>query len=479
MTHDPLSLEVLKPAEAWEAWAPAPDDPFDAKWAAHLYRRAGFGCTAAELAEAVGAGLDATLTKMFAPPAKPPAQLPAPRNANATVVNYIRAEWLQRMLAGAEPARERLTLFWHNHFATSIAKIQDAKLMQRQNELIRQHALGTFESFLKEMSRDPAMLIWLDSNQNVKSHPNENFAREVMELFALGVGNFKEMDVRESARAFTGWHVIAPGGERRFEFRQAEHDFGDKTILGQTGSWNGDDVVRILLEQPACARFLVRKLYAFFINENSTPPDALLQPLAAELRKSAYDIEAIVKTILKSRHFFSAHAYRQKIKSPIDFVLGAVRMLGSGTGSAIVISPYSLIGTLERQGQQLYQPPNVKGWEGGKSWLNTATVLARHNFAYDMCNGMSQLNTEAIMLTGANFLPYADPLALQRRKRITDARKVVEFYGNLLMPAGVKPEVVDKLTSYIEKNNPANFVFEQRCRDALLALLTLPEYQLC
>ena len=478
-----LSVGGLNAAEEWAEWKPNDVDSFDGKWVAHLYRRAGYGCTPSDMKEAMKVGLDATLEKMRTPgvvtgPSKTP---PAIDNANLPAgAIQVRAAWLQRMLSGSEPLRERLTLFWHNHFATSINKVQDASLMQRQVDLIRKHALGKFGPFLREMSRDAAMLIWLDSNQNVKAHPNENYAREVMELFSLGVGNYKEKDVQEAARAFTGWHVSPPGaGNREFVFRSGEHDFAKKTFLGQTGEWDGDDIIRILLEQPACARFLVRKLYQFLINENAVPSDAFIQPLADALKKSDYDIGATVTIMLKSRHFFSAHAYRQRVKSPVEYSLGVARMFGTGSTGNVVISPYSLIGTLELQGQQLFAPPNVKGWEGGKAWLNTATVLARHNFAYEICNGMKQLNEETAKITGQRFVPSVDPLTLYRREGIHEPARVVEFYGNLLIPGDLKSEVAAKLTRYIEKDEPANFVFEQRCKDALYALMTLPEYQLC
>jgi uncharacterized protein (DUF1800 family) len=486
------ALDKINPSEEWSPWKPTDRDPFNAKWAAHLYRRAGFGCTPDELKNAVTDGLDKTFEKMLAPaktPLKPlpPVRAPAidpnnpvPQPVFAAGAIQIRANWLNRMLSGQEPILERLTLFWHNHFATSIAKIQDGTLMERQNSLIKKHALGKFGPFLKEMSRDAAMLIWLDSNQNVKAHPNENYAREIMELFSLGVGNYKEKDVQEAARAFTGWHVSSgDGSERHFAFRSAEHDYGKKTILGQTGEWDGDDVIRILMEQKACSRFLVTKLYNFLCNENVAPPEKFIQPLCDELAKSDYDLGALVKRMLKSKHFFSAHSFKQRVKSPIDYVLGVARMFGTGSTGSVVVSPYSLMGTLELQGQQLYQPPNVKGWEGGKAWLNTATVLARHNFAYEMCNGMSQLNREATRITGATFVPYADPLALHRQAKIDDAPKIVQFYGNLLLPGDLKPEVAGKLTRFVEKDDPEEFVFKQRCRDIMVALLTLPNYQLC
>ena len=283
----------------------------------------------------------------------------------------------------------------------------------------------------------------------------------------------------EAARAFTGWHVSPPQNPpRRFTFVKDEHDTGKKTVLGQTGDWDGDDILRILLAQPVCARFLVRKMYQFFVNENQVPPDRFIEPLATALRKADYDLLVPIKMILTSKHFYSAHAYRQKVKSPIDFILGVSRMFGSGPTGKIVISPYSLIGTLELQGQQLYAPPNVKGWEGGKAWLNTATVLARHNYAFSIVNGMKELNEEATKLTGHPFVAAIDPLAFHRREGLTEARKIVEFYGNLLLPGDLRDEVCGRLTSYIEKGSPSNFVFEQRCKDAVYGMMMLPEYQL-
>lgn len=497
------TLDKLNPAEEWAAWKQSKEEPFNAKWAGHLYRRAGFGATLVELQDAVKNGWEATLDKMLAPaktPFKPLAPLSVRVDPNNPVPNpnpnlafgaiNIRANWLSRMLSGVEPILERMMLFWHNHFATSIAKIQDASLMERQYALIRKHAMGQFGPFLKEMSRDAAMLVWLDSNQNVKAHPNENYAREVMELFSLGVGNYKEKDVQEAARAFTGWHVSSgDSGERQFTFRANEHDSGKKTILGQTGDWDGDDVIRILLEQKACARFLVTKLYNYFVNENVTPPESFIQPLCDALRKSDYDLGGLVRTILKSKHFYSAYSYRQKVKSPIDYVLGVARMFGINPFGGTVVSPYSLLGTLELQGQQLYQPPNVKGWEGGKAWLNTATVLARHNFAYEMCNGMGKLNRETATLTGQGFVPSADALPFilklvrQENKIEGDdqptAPQIVAFLGRMLLPDDLKPEIAGKLINYIEKDQPEGQARLQRWRDVMNALVTLPEYQLC
>jgi uncharacterized protein (DUF1800 family) len=483
MSKDRLPFDSLDPAAEWAPWTPTPADPWSARWAAHLYRRAAFGPTRDELRDAVAAGMEATVEKLFAAPAEPRTRVPAvagppPINRTTGMADatgqavVLRAAWLGRLIDGTEPLREKLALFWHNHFATGIQKVNDGVLVERQGELLFRYALGSFRQMLREVSRDPAMLVWLDSNQNVKARPNENFAREVMELFTLGVGNYTEKDVQEAARAFTGWHQS--GG--RFTFVQSEHDAGPKTVLGRTGNWDGDDVLGILLDQPACARFVVRKLYRFLVNESASPPDAFLAPLADAFRKGDYDIAVPVRTILRSRHFYSAHAYRRNVKWPVEYTVGVVRIVGVGATGRITVNPYSLLGVLELMGQQLYAPPNVKGWEGGRSWLNTATVLARHNFAHALVNGMGDLNEYARRFNLREFFPAVDPLALLRRLGITEPGRVVDFYADLLLPGDCRPEVKARLVAHLA--DAGSEAFAQRCRDALFVLLTLPEYQL-
>lgn len=477
--------EQLDPAAEWAMWKADAAQPWNAQWAAHLYRRAAFGPTREELRTAVADGMDATVTKLFsavpeararepvvttAAPINPTTGMPDPSKQTAE----LRAAWIQRLLENADPVREKLALFWHNHFATSVKKVNDASLMEQQGEMLFQHAHGSFRTMLKEISRNPAMLIFLDSNQNVRGRPNENYAREVMELFTLGVGNYTEKDIQEAARAFTGWHT----SEGKYRFNREQHDEGSKTVLKQTGNWNGDDILRILLEQPAAAKFVVRKMYREFVNENLTPPDAFLAPLADAFRKSDYDISVPMKMLLRSKHFYSAYAYRQKIKSPIEYALGMARMVGVGITGRIVISPYSLLGALELMGQLMYAPPNVKGWEGGKSWLNTATVLAHHNFAHALVNGGNDLNEYAKKYAPRAFYPAVTPLAYARRQNITDGKKLVEFYGNLLLPEDFRAEVRNKLVDYIGDIDSETEQYQQRCRDALFVMLTLPEYQL-
>ncbi|HEY1375969.1 MAG TPA: DUF1800 family protein, partial [Gemmataceae bacterium] len=274
-------LDRVDPARAWQPWQPDDNQTWSPRWAGHLYRRAAFGATLDELRRAVKDGPQATLDRLLQgdPDAKQYEQLVTDTGASIAKggdESALRGWWLYAMLNSGHPLRERLTLFWHNHFATSIAKVRSTEAMYAQNQTLRRHALGKFRPLLAEVSRDPAMLVWLDSNRNVKGQANENYAREVMELFTLGTGHYTEPDIREAARAFTGWHT---DGEK-FTLAPRFHDDGEKTILGRRGAWDGTDVQRLALEHPACARFLVRKLYRFLISETGDPGAALLEPLA-------------------------------------------------------------------------------------------------------------------------------------------------------------------------------------------------------
>ena len=466
--------DKLDPVEAWQPWEPG-DKRLGLKWAGHLYRRAAFGATREELQRAAAESPTAALDRLFVIDPKAVARDSDLAQQGLEIARRnnpfdLRGWWLDRMLHSGHPLREKMTLFWHNHFATSITKIQSADLMLRQNELMRQHALGKFGPMLQLMSKEPAMLIWLDSNSNVKGKPNENYAREVMELFSLGVGNYTETDIREAARAFTGWHTDG----QRYTFKEGLHDEESKTVLGQKGNWDGSDVVRICLEQKTCARFLVRKMYRFFVSEAVQPTDEFLAPLADLYRKSSYDTAAVVRKILLSRHFSSEQSYRCRIKSPVEYVLGLTRALGQG-----FVSPRSLVGHLELLGQHLFAPPNVKGWEGGTAWLNTATIVVRHNLAYTMALGGGALNLGDPDPYGVAAIAV-DPSALARRERppIAAPEKLVSFYADLLLQGDLSKEARARLKTFLTKDNPEDHERDRRIREMIHALLTTPEYQL-
>ena len=285
----------------------------------------------------------------------------------------LTAWWLHRMATAADPLQEKLTLFWHGHFATSAQKVRDAYAMWLQNQTFREHARGNFGAMTKAMSRDPAMIFWLDLQQSKVQHPNENFARELMELFTLGEGNYTEKDVTEAARAFTGYRVDPQEGNFRFALR--EHDFSPKTVLGRTANLQGDDVVDLLLAQPACATFIARKLWTFFAYEE--PPAGVVAPLADTLRTHRFELKPMLWEMFRSAEFYSDRAVRTQIKSPVQWLLQTARTLEIDLPGR----PQFVLNALRQLGQVPFVPPSVKGWDGGKSWISTASLLARYNLA--------------------------------------------------------------------------------------------------
>ncbi|HSQ56639.1 MAG TPA: DUF1800 domain-containing protein [Gemmata sp.] len=480
------ALDKIDPAEAWQPWRPTTADPWTRKWAAHLYRRAGFGASREEIGEAARRGPDATLELLLrGQPGSADLETTfadAGRIASARDDGgaQLRVWWLYCMLQGGHPLREKLTLFWHNHFATSIAKVHSPALMFRQNLVLREHALGKFGPFLQAMSRDPAMLIWLDSNSNVKGKPNENYAREVMELFSLGVGNYTEKDIREAARAFTGWHTSGKG----FDFKPDLHDNGVKTVLGRTGKWDGGDVVEIILTQPAAARFLVANLYSFFVSEIA-PPAALLEPLCKTFRESNYDVANLMKTILSSRLFYSEHAFRKRIKCPVEYVLGAVlaiyRRYPERDENYRPLVQSRLQRWLTGMGQTLFAPPNVKGWPGGKTWLNTSTVLERDNFAAAVATGGLLWWDSQVGFTPAGEFPPPkafDSARIIEEESVESPEDVVRVLLDAYVPGGVRQEAREKFTAFVAEGKPAGAELARRVREVVHAILTMPEYQL-
>jgi uncharacterized protein (DUF1800 family) len=452
-------------SEAWEIYEPSAADPWDLGKVAHLHRRAGFGATWAELERDRAAGPAASVQRLLLPP--PPSDdeeqiLDGLRRGAVTERSdeRLKAYWLYRILYQADPLREKQTLFWHSHFATSNRKVNSAALMLRQNETLRRYALGEFGVLLNEIARDPAMLLWLDAAGSKKDKPNENLAREFLELFALGVGRYTESDIRQAARAFSGWvrvHDDRFRGVDELRLDAAQTDDGSKTFLKQTGAWKPADIVRITLEQPACAEFLCRKLYRFLVSESAEPAPELIQPLAEELRGHQYAIGHVVGIILRSRHFFTSAVRRQRIKSPVEFSAGLVRALELPRGS---VSLLALAMKCDRQGQELFHPPNVKGWDGGKSWLNSTTVLERGNWIADLIWGNPELGLS----------PY-DPLAWAERYQI-ESSKVPETLIALLLQG----EVNENARELILKTGADGQA--DSLRRALQVVLHCPQFQL-
>ena len=277
--------------------------------------------------------------------------------------------WAERMLTSPRPLEEKMTLFWHGHFATEELKNDDYRLMLQQNMTLRQLASSDMSSLLIAMSKDPAMLLYLDNRLNVKGHANENYAREILELFSLGIGNYTENDIKEAARAFTGWRNQG----LTFIDDRAQHDEGMKTVFGQTGNWDGEDVVDLILQQEAAGEFIAGKIYRFFVREEIS--EQMLDELAARLRDDNYALKPFLRALFLSQDFYSEPSLGTQIKSPVQFLVSTYRKLGL---ERIPGTPYFPAAT-NLLGQALGNPPNVKGWDGGRAWLNPSTILLRNN----------------------------------------------------------------------------------------------------
>jgi len=459
---DGLSANPLAAVDAnwaWQRYEPTAEAPWDLPRAAHLLRRAGFAPSWNQLEEAVQNGCGPTIDRLLVgdPGSEAfydQAEISAESLLGSNNPTNLPAWWLNVMLHTPHPLREKMTLFWHGHFATSSAKVTEVRMMRRQHGYLRQHALGRFGPLLSAVSKDPAMLIWLDSTTNHKTHPNENFGREVMELFCLGLGNYTEHDIKEAARAFTGWEVR----QGEFRFNSYQHDPGAKTVLGKTGSWTGDDVLGILLEQPATGRFLVRKLFRYFVSDAAEPPESLVEPLAQSLREHDYDMTWLLRTLLASNLFYSPHALRQKIKPPVDLAVGLLRAL-EGTANT-----YALADDLRILGQAVFFPPNVKGWDGGTSWINSSTLLARANLVWGLVSDEPKFKTRIHVERLAALGGINDPAQ--------QARRLVELLISFPLP----DEVYIQLTAVAGDTGAG----DQRLRLARVvqAIATLPEFQL-
>ena len=387
--------------------APLPPDYWSAEAAAHLALRAGFGQMPDESKKWSEQGIEAMLNHLLQTPAdyvappewayptrdedllqriRNPATTPEEKAQLQRDLNIRKSEhmadlinwWTQRMARSPAPLLEKMTLFWHGHFATSADKVS-AYRMWLQNETIRRYALSNFGTLVKAISCDPAMLSWLDLGSSQKEHPNENFDRELMELFTLGEGHYTEDDVKAAARAFTGYRVVGPA--EQFRFVAGQFDPSDKTFLGKTGPWRGDQVVDIILSQPQCAKFIATKIWRFFAYDDPAP--LLNDALGEQLLRCKYELKPFMKIVLSSQEFFSPQARKSIIKSPVQFLVQGQRTLGLPLPTG-----RSLVFIYRQLGQTPFYPPNVKGWDGGKSWINTATLTYRYELARELVYGV-------------------------------------------------------------------------------------------
>ena len=361
---------------ALEPFRPGGDGSWDRAAAAHLARRATFGSPPELVSELLELG-PARAAKLVLEKRESREGVDVVADAARSVgsLEGVQGWWTYRMLCGESPALDKLALFWHGHFATSDAKIEKPRLMMRQIELFQSKGAGSFGELLQEVSRDPAMLLWLDGNSNRRGRPNENFARELLELFSLGIGNYTEEDVKQAARAFTGWHVRR--GE--FWFNRRAHDDREKTVLGKTGKLGGGDVVELCVEMPVCAELIATKLFEHYV---APGPDPELRIALGELFVSCgrHTGEFLAK-LWSSRVFYAASSRRTMVSSPADYVIGSLRTLGATANAKRVASAMGLMGL------DLLSPPTVQGWDTGMAWLNSSSLLARLRFAASVPGG--------------------------------------------------------------------------------------------
>lgn len=383
--------------------------------------------------------------------------------------------WLTRMIQTPRPLEEKLTLFWHGHFATSYRTIENSYHMFLQNQLFRADAVGSYAKLLASIIRDPAMIAYLDNNDSRKDRPNENLAREIMELFSLGVGNYTEQDIKQGARALTGYTFR----DDQFVFQQNNHDQGEKTILGVSGKLDGEGFVNVILSQPACSEYIARKLYRFFVADlpdNPRDDDKDLRPvlrqLAQTLAANQYNIRPMLRRLFLSEHFYSDGVVGQQIKSPTQLVVGSVRSLNTPVRDLSI-----LLDAMDLMGQNLFFPPSVKGWDGGRSWINTSTLFVRQNILSFMLTGRKPQGYDASAAT-EKYDPSVllDELAKASPGARNDVEKVIDYL--LRFSLGSAPShATDTLVRFARSTTDR--VTPDLVTGLLLLITAMPEYQLC
>ena len=452
--------------DPWAPYAPSAEAPWDLARAVHLHRRAGFAATWSEIQRDLRDGPEASVTRLLQGKSRIDGTVKdfetvsaalADSAASTAAPDRLKAWWVFRMLFSPDPLGERLTLLWHNHFATSNLKVNDLAAMRRQNDVLRQFARAPFGELLRHVIKEPATLDWLDAPANRKEHPNENLARESMELFTIGVGNFSETDVKEAARALTGWSYKPDG----FHDFSQHHDGGEKTILGRKARYNGDQFVSLLLEQPATSVRLAKRLCETFLGEGALTTE-LVQDLAKGLREHQLDIGWGVERILRSQAFFAAANLRSRIVAPPEFTIGAVRALEQfdPPPSTLLLAEW-----IARMGQDLFYPPNVFGWPGGRNWLNSRSLVARINFASALVSG-----TARYPAAPANVVEL-----VSRSVGGVEAGPGIRFLSHLLL--GIEPpdSVQNALRSAV---GTGSGLTAESARRAAIVLLSSPEAQI-
>jgi len=455
----------------------------------HLIRRAGFGAPREELEARAAKGYEETVEELLNPKAQEIADRTEMMRYHpwtwrpGTLPGMGAAEWLHDMVNTENPLEEKMTLFWHQVFATGVSKVDHYDDVMDMIVKFRQKGMGDFRELLLEMAQDPAMIYWLDNCDNHASAVNENWGRELLELFSLGVGNYTEVDVRECSRAFTGWTIQpklprGPIGRHDwfFQFKEEDHDDGEKTFLGETGNLNGDDIIRIISEQPATAMFIARHLYNFFVaDEAQVPAWAVTPPIDQEaidlltgtLIESNYDIRSTLRVLFNSEFFKNARFAR--LKSPTEVVVGTLRLVGGAE------FPAPGIGDLSRQpsymGQDLLNPPSVEGWHTGAEWINSGSLMRRVNFTAELVGDVERPGIKSLV----------ERLQSQGDKSV---EKVVDDCLDLMGPLEVQPESRVELIQFVGEKGEFGWSSPEqteeskaRVSELLQLIVSLREYQ--
>jgi len=471
-----------------------PPSQWSTAQAAHLLNRAGFGGTPVEIAALQALGLEKAVDRMLQGEEEddlfPPPTLSQPtelfeemramkadtgekkrevqkmrRREQGDQIRQLRAWWLNRMRYTPYPLREKMALFWHGHFATSFEKVNIAYMMWQQNETLRAHALGNFRSLTKQISKDSAMMRYLDTAQSQRNKPNENFARELMEVFTLGEGmGYTEHDIQESARAFTGYRRDPRTGA--FVFARRQFDETEKEFMGRKGSFDGDAIIDIITAQPECAAFITRKLWTFLASDNPSP--ATLRQLATHFRDSGFDIRSTLQEIFLSEEFYAPKTLRAQVKSPVQWIVQTARVL-----EVPLPAPAALEVSLAQMGQIPFAPPNVKGWDNGRAWISSSTLLFRYNLAgYVVSGRYPALDGFRKGSNSVNVpLEKLAPAALR-----ADPAKLCDTLAFRLLNTPFTGSGREKFLAYLQSHGPE--ISDSALRDFLHLMMSTPDYQL-
>jgi len=384
-----------------------------------------------------------------------------------TDLNFL---WVKNMVSGESMLREKMTLFWHGHFA---CRIRQPLLTQIQNNVMRQNALGKFGDLLLAISKDPAMLQFLNNQQNRKKSPNENFAREVMELFTLGRGNYTEKDIKEAARAFTGWGSN-PKGE--FVFKTNQHDDGEKTFQGKTGNFKGEDIIKIILENPKTSTFICAKIYRYFVNENAE--NQIVEKMAKRFRSSDYDITDLMEYTFKSDWFYLPENIGTRIKSPVELLVGLQRNFGIDFQQK-----QSVLFVQKALGQILFYPPNVAGWSGGKNWIDSSTLMTRMKLPEIIFKDSEitfkpkddgDVNTENLSKKIKQMQANIDWTGFQNSFPMENSQQLLAILEAYLLPRPLSSQQKSMILSKSEGKSDIGLI-----QNIAQSIASLPEYQLC